>query len=65
MSEGEEGAWDTDRFPRCDGPSEEDAMKHMPKFLDLPVDRVMTRRPDTVGPEDALGDAAGLMVSGG
>lgn len=40
-------------------------MKHMPEFLDLPVDRVMTRRPDTVGPEDALGDAAGLMVSGG
>jgi CBS-domain-containing membrane protein len=40
-------------------------MKHTPEFLDLPVDRVMTRRPDTVGPEDALGDAAGLMVSGG
>lgn len=40
-------------------------MARVPEFLDLPVDRVMTRRPDTVGPEDALGDAAGLMVSGG
>jgi CBS domain-containing protein len=40
-------------------------MKHVPEFLDLPVDRVMTRRPDTVGPEEPLGDAAGLMVSGG
>ncbi len=40
-------------------------MERIPEFLDLPVDRVMTRRPDTVSPEDALGDAAGLMVSGG
>jgi CBS domain-containing protein len=41
------------------------AMAHIPEFLDLPVDRLMTRRPDAVGPEDPLGDAAGLMVSGG
>jgi len=40
-------------------------MAHVPEFLDLPIDRLMTRRPDTVGPEDFLGDAAGLMVSGG
>ncbi len=40
-------------------------MEHTPEFLDVPVERVMTRRPDTVGAEDALGDAAGLMVWGG
>ncbi len=40
-------------------------MKQKPEFLDVPVERVMTRRPDTVGAEDALGDAAGLMVRGG
>lgn len=34
-------------------------------FLEVPVEHVMTPRPATVGPEDALGDAAGLMVQGG
>lgn len=34
-------------------------------FLDVPVEQVMTPRPATVGPEDSLGDAAGLMVQGG
>jgi CBS domain-containing protein len=34
-------------------------------FLEVPVEHVMTPRPATVGPEDPLGDAAGLMVQGG
>jgi CBS domain-containing protein len=34
-------------------------------FLDIPVRRAMTRRPASVGPEDALGYAAGAMVHGG
>lgn len=34
-------------------------------FLEVPVEHVMTPRPATVGPEDALGDAAGMMVQGG
>jgi CBS domain-containing protein len=35
------------------------------EFLDVPVDRVMTRRPDFVGAEGSIGDAAALMVWGG
>lgn len=37
----------------------------VPDFLDVPVERVMTRRPDSIGAEDSLSDAAGLMVWGG
>lgn len=35
------------------------------EFLDLPVKSVMTYHPAAVGPDDALGDAARLMVEGG
>jgi CBS domain-containing protein len=34
-------------------------------FLDVPVTQVMTSRPATIGPEDSLGDAAGVMLQGG
>jgi CBS domain-containing protein len=34
-------------------------------FLEVPIAQVMTPRPATVGTEDSLGDAAGLMVQGG
>ncbi len=34
-------------------------------FLEVPVKLVMTSRPATIGPEDSLGDAAGLMLQGG
>ncbi|WP_242392916.1 CBS domain-containing protein [Anaeromyxobacter oryzisoli] len=34
-------------------------------FLDVPVTQVMTSRPAIIGPEDALGEAAGVMVQGG
>ncbi len=34
-------------------------------FLEVPAKHVMTPRPATVGPEDSLGDAAGVMVQGG
>ncbi len=40
-------------------------MKRTSASLDVPVERVMTRRPDTIGMERSLGDAAGLMVYGG
>lgn len=40
-------------------------MKATTEFLDVPVDRVMTRRPDFVGAEGSIGDAAALMVWGG
>ncbi len=35
------------------------------EFLDLPVKAVMTFNPAAVGPEDALGEAARIMVEGG
>lgn len=34
-------------------------------FLEVPIHVVMTHGPATIGPEDSLGDAAGLMVQGG
>lgn len=34
-------------------------------FLDVPIHLVMTHGPATIGPEDSLGDAAGVMVQGG
>jgi CBS domain-containing protein len=34
-------------------------------FLDVPILEVMTSNPATIGPEDSLGDAAGLMLQGG
>lgn len=34
-------------------------------FLDVPVTQVMTSRPATIGPEDSLGEAAGVMLQGG
>ncbi|WP_242343016.1 CBS domain-containing protein [Anaeromyxobacter terrae] len=40
-------------------------MRKAVPFLDVPVHRVMTPRPATIGPEDSLGDAAGVMVEGG
>ncbi len=40
-------------------------MRKAVPFLDVPIRRVMTPQPATVGPEDSLGDAAGAMVQGG
>jgi len=34
-------------------------------FLDVPLRQVMTPRPATAGPEDTLGEAAGVMLRGG
>lgn len=40
-------------------------MRDMVPFLDVPLEQVMTPQPATVGPEDAIEDAAGLMAQGG
>jgi len=40
-------------------------MREALPFLDVPIHLVMTHHPATIGPEDSLGDAAGVMVQGG
>lgn len=40
-------------------------MREALPFLEIPIHVVMTHGPATIGPEDSLGDAAGLMVQGG
>ena len=40
-------------------------MREALPFLEVPIHLVMTHHPATIGPDDSLGDAAGVMVQGG